>query len=140
MKKLLFVFLSLILVLSCTNETSHYKNPYLPNYAFSFVVNTSLPLYSGLSSAINPVVLTDINSGITMIAMKISSSEYRAWDVYCPNQSPTPCSRMSINGVNAKCACENLEYSLFTGVGSGQYAMRPFSVEVLNPNLIRIYN
>jgi hypothetical protein len=140
MKKLLFAFLSLILLLSCSGETSHYKNPYLPNYSFSFVVNTSLPLYSGLSSAINPVVLTDINSGITMIAMKISSTEYRAWDVYCPNQSPTSCSRMTINGVNAKCACDNLEYSLFTGVGTGQYAMRPFSVEVLGPNLIRIYN
>ena len=73
--------------------------------------------------------------------MKISDTDYRAWDANCPNQYPSSCSQMRINGVNAKCNCDNFEYSLFTGVGNdGDYIMKPYRVQVIEPKLIRIYN
>jgi hypothetical protein len=47
---------------------------------------------------------------------------------------------MSINGINAKCGCDNIEYSIFTGIGTGNYTMKPYRVEVSGTNSIRIYN
>jgi nitrite reductase/ring-hydroxylating ferredoxin subunit len=72
--------------------------------------------------------------------MRISASEYRAWEAACPNQSPTDCSTMKIVGLEAKCDCDNQKYSLFTGVGTGQYTMKPYQVEVLNGENIRVFN
>lgn len=140
MKKLLFAIVSFVLLLSCSSEGTHYKNPYLPNYSFSFPMNLDLPLYSALRSPINPKIFTDPGSGLTMIVMKISDTDYRAWDVNCPNHAITSCSRMTLVNGNAKCSCDDIEYSLFTGIGAAQYPMKPYRVEVSSPTSIRIYN
>lgn len=144
MKKLLFVFTSFFILLSCSSDGTRYKNPYIPNYTFSITVNANLPLYSGLQSPINPILITDQNAGVKgIIVMKISDTDYRAWEANCPNQYPSSCSRMTINGVNAKCPCDDIEYSLFTGVGEddqGEYTMKPYRVEILGNETIRIYN
>jgi hypothetical protein len=139
MNKYLVFFTALILLVGCSGDSPRNNNPYIPNYSFSANIDINLPLYSGLNTPINPISFTE-PSGISMIVMKISDTDFRAWNDSCPNQYPSACSKMGIHGVNAKCNCDNIEYSLFTGVGSGPYAMIPYHVQVLGGNVIRVYN
>jgi len=142
MKKTLSLLSLLFLLANCSSSENGYKNPYLPNYSFSTALNLNLPTYSGLKSPINPVFVPDNGSGVNMIVIKISDTDYRAWDAFCPNQSPAPCSLMKLKGINAKCTCEDSEYSLFTGLGTAgeDYAMRPYRVEIIDKTNIRVYN
>ena len=144
MKKLLALFALVLLLLSCSSDNVRYKNPYIPNYGFSLTIDANLPLYSGLLSAINPILIFDGTSGANgIIVMKISDTDYRAWEANCPNQYVSSCSQMVINGVNAKCPCDDFEYSLFNGVGidgQGEYTMKPYRVDILAKNLIRVSN
>jgi nitrite reductase/ring-hydroxylating ferredoxin subunit len=144
MKKIIaFLYLSLF-ILSCSSDNVRYQNPFIPNYSFAITIDANLPLYSGLLSPINPIRITNENVGANgIIVMKISDTDYRAWEANCPNQYLTSCSRMVINGVNAKCPCDDIEYSLFNGVGmdgQGQYTMKPYRVDILGNNLIRVSN
>lgn len=138
--KNLLLCISLTLLFACSEGTQRNNNPYLPNYGFSITINKNLPQYSGLNSPINPIIIREATAGITgIIAMKISDNDYRAWELSCPNQTPVTCSRMTLNGLNAKCICDNFEYSIFTGLGTAPYPMKPYRIEVLG-DLIRIYN
>ncbi|MDR6968913.1 nitrite reductase/ring-hydroxylating ferredoxin subunit [Flavobacterium arsenatis] len=143
MKKFVFLFSILFLILGCSSDRIRNVNPYIPNYNFSITIDANLPLYSGLRSAVNPIAIPDSGPSPRLIVMKISETDYRAWDAHCPNQYTSSCTQMVINGVNAKCPCDDIEYSLFTGVsidGSGDYTMKPYRVEVIGTNLIRISN
>ena len=144
MKKLLALLSLTLFVLSCTSDNIRYKNPFIPNYGFTITIDANLPLYSGLLSPINPILITNENVGANgIIVMKISDTDYRAWEANCPNQYPSSCSRMVIKGVNAKCPCDNIEYSLFNGVGvdgQGEYTMKPYRIDILGKNLIRVSN
>ena len=138
------VFALGLLLLNCSSDNTRNKNPFIPNYNFSITINANLPLYSGLQSPVNPVAVNEQNAGANgLIVMKISDTDYRAWEANCPNQYPSGCSRMTINGVNAKCPCDDIEYSLFTGVSedeTAQYTMKPYRVDVLGDNIIRVSN
>lgn len=144
MKKLLVLLSITLFILSCSNDSIRYKNPFIPNYGFSITIDANLPTYSKLLSPINPLLIFDGTSGANgIIVMKISDTDYRAWEANCPNQYPSACSRMVINGVNAKCPCDDIEYSLFNGVGidgQGEYTMKPYRVDILAKNLIRVSN
>lgn len=144
MKKIIALLFSITLVLSCTSDNFRNQNPFIPDYNFSITIDANLPLFSGLQSAINPILITQANIGANgIIVMKISDTDYRAWEANCPNQFPSACSRMFINGVNAKCPCDDIEYSLFNGVGmngQGEYTMKPYRVDILGNNLIRVSN
>ena len=144
MKKTVTLISLVILILSCSSDSVRYKNPYIPDYNFTITINANLPTYTKLLSAVNPLLIFDGTSGANgIIVMKISDTDYRAWEANCPNQYPSACSRMFIFGVNAKCPCDNFEYSLFNGVGidgQGEYTMKPYRVDVLAKNLIRVSN
>lgn len=144
MKKILALLSAITLVLSCTSDNVRNQNPFVPNYNFSITIDANLPLFSGLQSPINPILITQQNVGANgIIVMKISNTDYRAWEANCPNQFPSACSRMVIVGVNAKCPCDDIEYSLFNGVGmagQGAYTLIPYRVDILGPNLIRVSN
>lgn len=137
MKNLILLILVTALLLGCNNDTIRNNNPYIPSYGFSYIIN--LNLNGGLKSPINPVSITE-PSGINMIVIKVSDSDYRAWNANCPNHTPSFCSRLIPNSTTAKCSCENYEYNLLTGVGNAQYTLIPYRVEVLNSNSIRVYN
>ena len=139
MKKFLLIILALGLSFGCSKDEPRNTNPYIPNYSFSTIIDMNLPLYSGLNSPVNPIAVSD-PSGVNLILMKVSDTDFRAWDASCPNQYPSSCSLMSINGVNAKCSCDELEYSLFTGIGPAQYPMKSYRVEIKGNNAIRVYN
>jgi nitrite reductase/ring-hydroxylating ferredoxin subunit len=139
MKRYFLIIVSLI-ALSCHKDNVINENPYLPNYSFSTVINTSLPSYNNLQFPSNPVLVTVAGAGIKgIIIMKVGTNDYRAYEASCPNQYPSDCTQLTINGINAKCPCDNVEYSLYTGVGSGQYPLKPYKIEVSGANL-RVYN
>lgn len=137
MKNFFLLILATALLLGCGNDTVRNNNPYIPSYGFSYVVN--LNLNAALNSPANPVILTE-PSGISMIVIKVTGSDYRAWNANCPNHTPSSCSRLIPNSLTAKCSCENYEYNLLTGVGNAQYTLIPYRVEVLGNNSIRVYN
>ena len=141
MKKIFVFLLGLLFIQSCENERVVNRNPFVPYIPFSLTLNLNLPTYSNLNSNVNPMFINDVNAGVSgLIVMKISDTDFRAWEAACPNQAPSSCSKMTINGLNAKCACDGKEYSIFTGVGNGEYPMIGYRLEILGNNTIRISN
>jgi nitrite reductase/ring-hydroxylating ferredoxin subunit len=141
MKKYLLSLFFLGLFGCCSNDTKRNVNPFLPDYSFSYPINLTLPSFQPLTSNVNAMYLNAQGVGVKgIIVLRVSETDYRAWEAACPNQYPSDCSTMTIVGLDAKCACDNQKYSLFTGVGSGQYTMKPYQVEILNATNIRIFN
>jgi nitrite reductase/ring-hydroxylating ferredoxin subunit len=137
MKKYLFLIITSLFFLGCSNSENSNKNPNLPNYNFSIDLNMNLPSYSTLKYASNAIYYA--GAGVSGIIVFNTGSGYNAFDAACPNQAVTSCSTMTIKGVNALCACESKEYSLFTGQGDMQYPMKQYRVEVKG-EVIRVYN
>lgn len=142
MKNIALLISAFFTVLGCSTDNVRYKNPYLPNYNFSIDINENLPTYSELKIPMNPVYVNNGTTGVSgIIVMRISDTDYRAWEAACPNQPPTSCSTMNVEGLYAQCNCETSHrYSLFDGTAELEYGMRPYRVEVLSNTAIRVYN
>jgi len=138
MKKYFFGLLILIFC-NCSNDQFNNSNPFIPNYNFTISINTDLPTYNNLKFASNGMYIP--NAGARgIIVFNTTGSAYLAYDAACPNQALSACSTMIVNGINAKCNCENAEYNLFTGQCPGkEYSMKPYQVEA-NGAVIRVYN
>ncbi|MBC7524177.1 MAG: hypothetical protein H7239_07040 [Flavobacterium sp.] len=140
MKKILSFLILLTLIYSCHKDKYSNENPYLPNYAFSIDINTSLPTYNNVTFASNAIKAYPGNGPSNGIIVFNTGSGYNAFDGGCPNQNLTSCSALSISGINAKCSCDNALYNMFTGQAPGkQYPLKPYRVEV-NGNIIRVSN
>lgn len=141
MKKALFLILS-IFAISCKkddNRTTN-NNQFIPNVSFSININTSLPSYSQLQFVSNPVLITLPNAGFKgIIIMKAGENDYRAFEASCPNVIPSACSMLTINGINAVCPCDAIEYGLYTGLGAGPFPLKMYRTEVNGVN-VRVYN
>lgn len=138
MKKFLFLFLASSLFFSCSNNDFDNANPYIPNYTVSLDINMNLPSYSSLLYVSNAIYYP--GQGAKGIIIFNTGSGYNAFDAACPNQALSSCSTMTINGINAICACDNASYNLFTGLSTGkEYPMKQYRVEV-NGNVLRVYN
>lgn len=143
MKKLLSLLLLLPIFLACDKDSDKRNvNPYLPDYSFSVSINTNLAQYAGLRTPINPVAIDIEGAGISgLIVMKISDTDYRAWDAACPNQYPEACSKLTFENAatEATCGCENNTFNLITGVGQGSYTLKSYRYEIQG-EVIRVYN
>lgn len=138
MKKFLFLFLVSSSFFSCSNNDFDNANPYIPNYTVSLDINMNLPSYSSLLYVSNAIYYP--GQGAKGIIIFNTGSGYNAFDAACPNQALSSCSTMTINGINAICACDNASYNLFTGLSTGkEYPMKQYRVEV-NGNVLRVYN
>ena len=137
-KKLLFLF-AIVLLSSCSDNGVSNKNPYIPNYSFTVDINTSLPAYSNLKFPSNAVYIPQGIAGAKGVIVFNSGSGYYAYDAACPNQPISNCSTLAVSGIYAVCPCDEEQYSLFTGLGSLQYPMKRYRVEVNLP-IIRVYN
>ena len=72
------------------------------------------------------------------------NNQIMAWEANCPNQYPSSCSTLEINGVQAVCNCDEYKYSLATGqvlsnTNSESYPMKLYYSEK-NGNSVRISN
>ena len=138
MKKFLVFILILPFVISCDGGSFNNRNPYIPNYTVSLPINLNLPQYSNLQFASNHIV--DYSQGARGIVVFNSGSGFVAFDLACPNQELSSCSTMTISGINAVCACDGAEYSLFSGQSAGlQYPMKQYRVEI-NGSMLTVYN
>lgn len=140
MKKYILLLLLFPVLFACDDNGHTNNNPYLPNYNFSIDINTDFPLYSKLQFTANPVYISQAGIGINGIIVMNTGSGYAAWEASCPNQELTSCSRLIIHGVNAVCPCDDQEYSLFTGDAKMRYPLKPYRVQIISQNVIRVYN
>lgn len=144
MKKYLAPLFALpLLVGACASDDYNYNNPYLPSsYSFTLDVDMTLPLYSPLMYTGNAVRVNINNIGINGLFIMNTGSGYNAYEATCPNQDISSCSEMTLNGINAVCPCDEVEYSLFTGLPNAdlRYSLMPYRVEILGPTYIRVYN
>ena len=140
MKK--YILLVLVAVFfSCDKENFNNKNPYLPNYAFTYNINMNLPQYNSLKFPSNAVYINAGNTGVRGVFVFNTGSGYVAFDAACPNQALSSCSTMTLNGINAICPCDDVSYSLFSGQASGmEYPMKQYRVERLDDFNLRVYN
>jgi nitrite reductase/ring-hydroxylating ferredoxin subunit len=140
MKKFFLLLFAVSLTLSCSKDAVSNNNPYLPNYTFSFTLETSLPPYNVLDFAGNGIYYAQSGTGVRGVFVFNTGNGYTAWDAACPNQQLATCSTMVLNGINAKCPCDNKLYSLYTGQSAGEkYPMKQYQTEV-NGSVIRVYN
>ncbi len=140
MKKIIFIICALILTISCDDNKTQTNNPFLPNYTFSVDVNLDLPSYSQLNFPGNGYLITQQGAGIRGVFLFNTGSGFVAYDAACPNQALADCSTMKLDGVNAKCSCDNVKYLLYTGLSAGQqYPMKAYRTEVLGKT-VRVFN
>ena len=140
MKKYIFIVLVAVLM-GCDKENFNNKNPYLPNYSFTYNINMNLPQYNSLKFASNAVYINAGNTGVRGVFVFNTGSGYVAFDAACPNQALSSCSTMTLSGINAICPCDDVSYSLFSGQASGmEYSMKQYRVEQLDDFNLRVYN
>jgi nitrite reductase/ring-hydroxylating ferredoxin subunit len=139
MKKYFFLLIVFPMFFGCSTNSTNNNNPNLPNYSVNIDVNMNLPAYSSLLYVSNAVYISGY--GVRGIIVFNSGSSYNAFDAACPNQALGSCSTMTIKGgINALCACDSAEYSLFTGLCAGkQYPLKQYRVSV-NGNILHVYN
>jgi nitrite reductase/ring-hydroxylating ferredoxin subunit len=137
MKKSLLLLLLLPFFMGCSDNGFNNNNPFLPNFSFTADLNMNLPAYSNLKFPSNAVYYNTV--GVRGIFVFNTGSGYTAFDAACPNQALSSCSTMTLKGINVLCACDDAEYSLFTGQGGKQYPLKQYRVEV-NGNVLRVYN
>ncbi len=134
--------LFVLIASSCSSDNNiGLNNPYIPNYSFSIEINMNLPMYNNLQYPSNAVLITTNGVGANGVIIFNAGGTYRAYEANCPNQYISACSRLEINGIKAICPCDNLEYSLFTGLpmGEGEYPMKPYRIEQ-NGSVLRVFN
>ncbi|MGK4566218.1 hypothetical protein [Flavobacterium sp. 3HN19-14] len=103
MKRIFLFTVVFLILLSCSNSGTRYKNPYLPNYTFSIPIDENLPLYSGLKSPINPVYINDGTSGVSgLIVMRVSETDYLGLG----SELPEPISDFMFNNEHQRRQCE----------------------------------
>lgn len=140
MKKYFFIFL-IPFFFGCNKEDFQNNNPYIPNYPVNLSINMSLPQYSNLLSPANAIYINAAGQGVRGIIVFNTGSGYVAFDAACPNQALASCSTMTISGIDAVCACDDVRYSLFSGLAQGmQYPMKRYRIEQTSDVSLRVYN
>ncbi|UOY04749.1 hypothetical protein L0P88_12355 [Muricauda sp. SCSIO 64092] len=146
MKKL-FYLIFIPLLFSCESDSPN-RNPFLPDANFRFELNLNLPLYTDLNNIGNPIYVGNDGVGIrgAFVMRTGTGNQFVAWEASCPNQAPSDCSTMTLEGQNVRCPCDDFEYNLFFGQllnppddGSRFYNLKPYRA-VLSGNSVIISN
>lgn len=140
MKNYLFLFFTLLFLSGCSKDSYTDNNPYLPNYNFSIDINMDLPSYTNLKFPANAVLIRNAGIGVRGIIVFNTGSGYNAFEASCPNQPLSDCSTLTLHGIKAICPCDDAEYSLFDGWSQLHYPLRAYRVQIVNQNIIRVYN
>lgn len=141
MRNLVFAFVAILLI-SCSNDDRPKNCNFLLNVGVSASVNMNLPEYSQLQFTSNSVFVA--NHGNQGIIVTNVGSGFRAWDASDPNHTPSSCSRLTIEGAEAKCNCQDAnKYSLFTGQKLGESlpcGLKEYRVTMNGNNTLSISN
>ena len=116
MKRFLILCCTAILLFSCNSDDGGINNnPYIPNALVQFQIDLGLPSFDNLRFAGGSTFIANGGGVRGFFVFNLSGDQFLAWEASCPNHIPNNCSRMTINGVLATCACEDYEYSLANG-------------------------
>ncbi|MDT0678431.1 hypothetical protein [Autumnicola musiva] len=143
MKRAILVSITVFFMMSCSSEDDNYQNnPNLVDLNIQLQLNLNLPEYNNLQYPGNSYVT--YNYGIKGIVIyNLNNSQYIALELSDPNHPPGECSAMVVDGITAKCRCDDgNEYNILTGeqtAGEGRFAMKPYRVE-RRGNIIEVYN
>lgn len=141
-RKFFSSLLLIMILIGCESDNGRIRNPFVPNYPFNITINMELPLYNSLLYPSNAIFIPPgLGAGANGVIVFNAGGSYRAYEANCPNHTITSCSRLTLEGIRALCPCDELEYSLFTGlpIAEGDYAMIPYQIEQ-NGNTLRIWN
>lgn len=141
MKKLFALFIAVIAISGCSKEERRRNtNPFIPNYNVNIEINLNLPSYSNLRYVSGTKHITDNGAGLNgIIVYNADGNNFKAYEATCPNQIPTTCSVMQIEGLYAVCPCDNVKYSLIDGYGPAEWPLLAYRVEKRG-DILRIYN
>ncbi len=144
MKNIGILVLTTLLLFSCKNDDNlNRNNPYLIDPLVNLQLNLSLPEYNQLNFPGNSIIIN--GQGIKGIVIyNIDNTQYPAFELTDPNHSPSDCSRMEINGIEAICPCstDTNKYNIVTGQHSANpdlFPMQRYRSERTG-NVVRITN
>lgn len=143
MKPLVLLLILTISIFGCSkSDDEKTQNPFISFPPVNMNLNLNLPEYNVLKFPGNSIV---INGGVKGIVVYCATDDlYFAFELSDPNHSPSECSRMTVDGVVAKCPCENDDNSYF--ITSGQHTTEPNKYPMLqyraqrSGDNIRIFN
>lgn len=141
MKKLFVLVLCTAFFFSgCTRDEWDTRNPYLPEIAINYTINTALPTYNKLQYPGNAVYIAGF--GINGFFVINTGTGIRAFEATCANHAISGCSKLTLNGIEAKCSCTDaLVYNLYLGLAttSAQYPLKEYRVSQ-SGTMINVYN
>ena len=134
-----------VLALACSSsDDRNTNNSFLPNQVFDTgsTINTNFPQFNSLQFPGNYEEVPGF--GLNGIVVYYTGTSYLAWELSDPNHALDSCSKLTLDGIIATCGCsDSNQYDILTGQvqegTTGQFAMRPYSVEV-SGNIIRVFN
>ena len=129
------LFLIVLITYSCEKNKIE-RNPYLTNVKINYEINLNLPEFDALRYIGGSKKI--LNIGLNgVIVFNLNNTSYLAWEASCSNHSLKDCSKLKIEGVLAKCNCENYQYSLATGqlINPEKNLKNPFGLLYYQTNL-----
>jgi len=143
MKKLLLLLIFSVFF-GCSKSRNVNNCNFLLDIGVNATVNLNLPQFNQLQFPVNAIRLEGFgNEGLILV--RINSATLIAWDGADPNHSPSPCSALTIDGLNAVCECgDGNEYNLVTGQIVSDTpqpcTLKPYRVEDIGNNTYLISN
>tara|TARA_B100000287_G_scaffold194645_1_gene183780 strand:+ start:28 stop:486 length:459 start_codon:yes stop_codon:yes gene_type:complete len=129
------LFLTILITSSCEKNKIE-RNPYLNNVKIDYEINLNLPEFDPLRYIGGSKKI--LNIGLNgVIIFNLNNTSYLAWEASCSNHKLKDCSKLKIEGVLAKCNCENYQYSLATGqlINTNKNLKNPFGLLYYQTNL-----
>jgi hypothetical protein len=119
MKRVLVPVICLLL-LGCSKNNNQNNCNFLLDLGVNLTVNLNLPEFSQLQFTGNAQRVNGQGNGGIIIA-RVGSETIRAWDAADPNHAFASCSVLEVNGLSAKCGCDDAnEYELLSGQNLGE--------------------
>jgi len=137
--------IAIVLLFVGCSKVNVARNPYLPDVRFQYDINLNLPEFDGLRFAGGSHLIHNVGYNGVLV-FNLNGNDYLAWEATCSNHVPESCSKLSIEGVLAKCSCEDFQYSLATGqlLNPTENLETPYSLlfyqVIANNNILRISN
>jgi len=129
--------------MGCSSDDRRQNNPNLLNIQFNIVLNLNLPEFSPLNFAGNAIYVGGPGIGNDGIIVVNTGSGFVAWDASDPNEIPSNCTRLVIDGFTATTTCQNPNsYSIVTGqpLEDGlEFALLSYSVSA-SADTVRVFN
>ena len=132
-RKILFL---IVLITNSCEKNKIERNPYLNNVRINYEINLNLPEFDALRYIGGSKKI--LNIGLNgVIVFNLNNTSYLAWEASCSNHNLKDCSKLKIEGVLAKCNCENYQYSLATGqlINPEKNLKKPFGLLYYQTNL-----